>query len=130
MADNDSIITKNPHFERVNRAPYELGNLLIRMPKDFSAYTLATPETCLMAEAAAQHAENANDCLMSGVEALGGILTTAGLSNANEVNKGDIVGIGELIQHMAVEAQFMQEMAGEYRFVLHEQEKLAKKKNK
>lgn len=130
MAENNSSTTKNPHFSRVNRGPYELGHLLSKMPDDFTAYTLATSETRLMAEAVAQHASNGNDSLMRGLEALGEVLCVVGLNDENEVDKRCLTGIGNLIQHIATEAQFLQEVEENYRYILCEQEKLAGKKNK
>jgi hypothetical protein len=100
---------KNPHFERVNRAPYELGHLLQRLPENFSSFSPARLEVIQIADAAAQHADNANGTLMRGLEALGEILFVAGANKENDIDQESIASIGELIQHIAVEAQFLQE---------------------
>jgi hypothetical protein len=128
MAEIEFSITNNPHFERIERAPYELGYLLKKIPERFSSLEPQTEESCLIAVAAAQHASNANDTVMYGLEALGQILFVASNNEQNEVCPRLIGHIGSLIQHLAVEAQFLQETADNLRYALNEQEKrLAKK---
>ncbi len=100
---------KNPHFERIDRAPYELGHLLKKMPADFSMFNPITADDRLIAEAAMNHATNANDILMNGLAALGNVMFVAGANGNSKVNSDDIADIGCLIRHIAVEAQFLQE---------------------
>lgn len=101
--------TDNPHFARLERAPYEIGRLLRKLPTDFSAYVPMTPDSRLIAEAAQQHANNANDALMRGLEALGNVLSIAGANQDGDA-QSSLMGLGELIAHLSVEAQFMQEL--------------------
>ncbi|CAG9934086.1 hypothetical protein [Candidatus Nitrotoga arctica] len=65
---------------------------------------------------------------MGGLEALGSILSVAATNNGLEVDKRHIGDIGCLIQHLAVEAQFMYEIFDWYELALSEQEKRVKKK--
>lgn len=121
--------TKNPHFDRIERAPYEIGHLLKKLPEGFSAYAPLTPETRLIAEAAQQHANNANDTLMRGLEALGNVLSIAGANQDGEASQSSLMGLGELIAHLSVEAQFLQELDCSIRDALEaDDERAAKNK--
>jgi hypothetical protein len=105
-----TAITENPHFARIPRAAYEIGHLLKKLPTNFSAYEPLDPDTRLMAEAAKQHASNANDTLMHGIEALGSVVSIAGGNQDGEISQTSLMRLGELIAHLSVEAQFMQEL--------------------
>jgi hypothetical protein len=105
-----SIANANPHFKNVNRAPYELGNLLKKLPADFSEYEPLTSDTRLMAEAALQHANNANDALMDGLATIGNILMTAALNEEGGISSRHLANLGKLIEHLAAEAELMQEI--------------------
>lgn len=113
-----SLANDNPHFARIERAPYEIGQLLRKLPTDFSAYAPLTPDSRLIAEAAQQHANNANDTLMRGLEALGNVLSIAGANQGGEASQSSLMGLGELITHLSVEAQLMQELDWNIRAVL------------
>lgn len=115
-------LSQNPHFAHIDHAPYELGLLLQALPPNFSAYFPATPDARLIAEAAAQHAGNANDTIMAGLEALGCMLFSAGLNEDSPVEGGQLASIGCLIRHLAVEAQFLQLTEGNLRDALRAQE--------
>lgn len=112
--------TENPHLKQIERAPYELGYLLQSVPADFSPFKPQTPETYLMAEAVVTHASNANEALLSGLEALGGILFVVSANNDFGVEKHQLANLGCLIKHLAVEAQFMQETIWSYEHSLRE----------
>ncbi len=99
----------NPHFKFIDRAPYELGYLLRKLPVDFSISRPLTPDDRLIAEAARSQAMNANDTLLHGLEALGQVMFVAGANEQNEVDAGHMASLGCLIGHIAVEIQFMQE---------------------
>ena len=100
--------SSNPYFKNINRAPYELGCLLQQLPDDFSTAKPKTPEVLLKVAAAANHARNANDTLMSGLEALGKTLFVA--ASHEQLDDLTVSDLGCLIQHLAVEAQFLQEI--------------------
>lgn len=93
----------NPHFACIERAPYELGHLLKKLPVNFSRFNPITSDDRLIAEAARNHAMNANATLMSGLEALGQFMFVAGANNDNEVEPQQLVNLGCLITHIAVE---------------------------
>lgn len=102
--------TDNPHFDRISRAPYEIGHLLKKLPVGFSAYAPLTPDTRLIAEAAQTHASNANDTLMRGLEAIGDVVSVAGANQDGQLSELSLMRLGELITHLSVEAQFLQEL--------------------
>lgn len=105
-----SFANENPHFAHIERAPYEIGRLLRKLPVDFSAHEPLTPEGRLIAQAVQSHASNATYTLMHGLEALGDVLSTAGRNQESELSRHSLTGIGELIMHLAVESQFLQEL--------------------
>lgn len=108
----------NPHFRRVDRAPYELGHLLKKMPADFTPYHPLTPDDRLIAEAARNHAMNANDALMRGLAALGHVMSVAGANSGGDIDSCQFMGLGELLTHIAVESQFLQETEWSLREIL------------
>jgi hypothetical protein len=60
----------------------------------------------LIAEAAAEHASNANLVLLDGLAALGELMYVAGANLENRVSTESWAGLGCLVQHVAVEALF------------------------
>jgi hypothetical protein len=118
----------NPHFKNLNRAPYELGHLLKKLPANFDIPESAlTPDDKLIAEAATQHAENANDTLMRGLDALGHLMFVAGQSDDWAVESRQLADLGCLISHMAIESQFLQEANWSIRDTLSMHAELAAK---
>jgi len=113
-----SATQTNPHFEHVARAPYELGHLLKKMPADFSRVNSITADDRLIAEAAIDHARNANDTLMHGLEALGHLMFVAGTNDNSGIDSSDIASLGYLISHIAVESEFLQETKWSIREIL------------
>lgn len=112
-------ITENPHFKNVDRAPYELAYLLRHMPEGGFHYSEPlTPDQRLMAEAARRHTMNARSTLIHGLEAIGQYLMVAGLNDENDVEKRSLVGLGELISHVATEYQFLEELESSLRETL------------
>ena len=108
----------NPHIKNISRAPYELGYLLKNMPAGFSRYEPMTPESRLVADAVQNHADNASNTLLHGIEAIGQMLMTAALNEGGEISSMHLVHLGGLIEHLAVEAQFMQEIYEDARAAL------------
>ncbi|CUI04701.1 hypothetical protein [Massilia scottii] len=101
----------NPHFGFVERAPYELGYLLNKLPVDFSSRSKLTADERLIAQAASMHASNANSELMNGLEALGQVIAHAALNpDRGGLDKHQMMSLGALVKHVAVEAQFLQEL--------------------
>jgi hypothetical protein len=99
----------NPYLDHIDRAPYELGKLFKSIPADFSEFEEQTPETYLRLEATITHANNGNTTLMSGLESLGVSLFAASVLDGFEVGNSHLGNTGCLIQHIAVEAQLLQE---------------------
>ena len=118
-----TTITENPHFARIDRAPFEIGRLLQRMPEVFSAYAPIDPDDRLLGEAVAQHADNANQTLLNGIEALGHILQVAGSNKEWTIDADQISRLGGLIVHLAVEAQFVQEIESNFRHAIDADDK-------
>jgi hypothetical protein len=108
----------NPHFNHADRAPYELGRLLLQLPSDFPGHAPVTRETLLIAQAAASHANIANDIILRGLEAIGSALVSAVENKELPLDNQYIKGAAELIQYLAVEAQFMQETLSDFEHVV------------
>ncbi|KAF3997570.1 hypothetical protein [Glaciimonas immobilis] len=100
----------NPHFRSVDRAPYEMGFLLKAIDDDVSSYAPITDDQALKAEAIAKHADNAQEVISRGLEAIGEVLSIAGCNADATVNGSTVSAIGEIIRHLTVEAQLMRDM--------------------
>ena len=119
MPSTNTSPASNPHFGNIDRAPYEFGYLLRRLPADFFPGIPLEPEVLLRASAAADHAYNANCTLMIGLEALGKLMFVA--SSNQQLDADTVSDIGCLIQHIAIEAQFLQETENALRSAIGEQ---------
>ncbi|MGB7192895.1 MAG: hypothetical protein WBD81_05500 [Collimonas pratensis] len=113
-------MSPNPHFKFVERAPYELGHLLKKLPEHFFSLATATQDQALIAEAAVQHATHAISVLNKGFEALGHTMFLATSNQEYEMDPDTLTGMCALISHMAVEAQFLQETKDNLQFYMHE----------
>ncbi len=111
----------NPYYLNPERAPYELGNLLLQLPEKFSPFTPQRADVLLKASAAASHAHNANHVLLHGLEAIGKTLFVAGTNESWELGPETLAHLGFLIQHLAVEAQFLQETEQQLSYVVSSQ---------
>lgn len=111
----------NPHFEHIDRAPYELGYLLRQLPPNLSTYSELNEDTRQIIEAAADHASNAKYTVIHGLEAIGNLMFTAGANEDNELERITISNLGLLIAHLAADAQFLEETDANLRHVLHVQ---------
>ncbi|NHZ93620.1 hypothetical protein F2P45_32170 [Massilia sp. CCM 8733] len=103
-------LADNPGLGSVDRAPYQLAHLLRRLPADFSAYQPFPDADCATAELVARHARNANETLMHGLAALGHVMMLAGLNEEGQAASSHLARMGDLITHLAVEAETMQEL--------------------
>lgn len=119
MPSTNTSPASNPHFGHIDRAPYEFGYLLQRIPAYFPDSTPMEPDVLLRASAAADHAYNANYTLMSGLEALGKMMFVA--SSNERLDATTVSDLGCLIQHIAVEAQFLQETENALRCAIRQQ---------
>ena len=121
-------LAENPHFGNVERAPYQLGQLLTQLPPDFSRSGHITPDSRQIAEAAMRHAENAAYAVMDGLEALGQVMFVAGSNEENHVDGRTIANLGYLVKHLAVELQFLHHIEEEIRENLAARDVAAKSK--
>jgi len=96
------------HPQKINRAPYELSYLLNQLPTDLSSTSL-TKQDLVIAGAARNLAMSANHSLMSGLEALGKVMSVAGGNADDEIDSSTVADLGSLVRHMAAEARFLQE---------------------
>jgi hypothetical protein len=118
MADSDGITRphqaqseahrENPYLKFTERSSYELGDLLRNLPARGRSRSM-TEDDRQMAKAAAQHAANGISTLLYGLEAIGGLMVDVGMEPEYEMESGRVLGLGSLIQHLAVEVQFLQE---------------------
>ena len=114
---------KNPHFNHISRAPYELGNLLKGMPPDVSMYEPQSADTCLMAAAAQQHATNGLSTLLDGLEALGSLMVIAGSCDDLNVGNDVVRSLGAMIEHIAVDIQHLYEVEQDMSAIVKSNEK-------
>lgn len=115
--------SQNPHFNHIDRAPYELGHLLQQLPADFSSLSAVEPDVLLIAEAARDHASNANSTIMHGLEAIGQMMFAAGANTDFDIEHRTISDLGCLLQHLAVHAQFLQEAESNLSYAVSEHRK-------
>lgn len=117
--------TPNPHFHNLERAPYEFGHLIRKLPGDFPAGQAMSSDERMQAKAAIDHAYNANYTLMNGIEAIGHLLFTAGSNHDHPTEAHVLADIGMLIKHIGVEAQFLQEQQADLQATLDRDERRA-----
>ncbi|WP_377702126.1 hypothetical protein [Pseudoduganella sp. UC29_71] len=119
----------NPHFQNAERAPYELGHLLMALPMDFGVSTAAEEADLQKAAAARLHADNADRTILSGIEAIGQLMEMVGGQAEEKVSSHTLLSLGDLLRHMAVEAQFVRETSDNltYCLSLHDQRQSARK---
>jgi hypothetical protein len=120
MSKKNRGARKNSHFNNIERAPYELTHLIRQLPTSLSKLSKSKAETRQIAQAAANHAKNANDTLLFGLEAIGKLIFIAGANNDHELDRASMADLGALITHLAVEAQAMQQTDSDIRFALQE----------
>lgn len=102
------MAAKNPHFNNSERPAYELPYLIANLGSVSGSTKLSTDQVH-MVEAAKSHAINANDSIMSGIESIGHLLYIAGGSD-DDTGGQHFRNLGQLIMHLAVEAQHLQQV--------------------
>lgn len=105
-----SILAELPVLGPVDQAPYQITHWLRQLPESFSFHNPLPEAVRPVAEQVAQHASNANDTIMHGLAALGQVIMTAALTAEGEVTPSHLARLGDLITHLAVEAEAMQEL--------------------
>ena len=96
----------NPHFNLIERAPYELAHLLENLPPQHAHDKLSSDER-LMLDAAASHAANYGETLLDGIEAIGHLLFSAATNEGFPLSQGTAAHIGTLLSALAVQAQYL-----------------------
>jgi hypothetical protein len=119
----------NSHFQNPERAPYELGHLLMALPTGFGVSAAAEEADLQKAAAARLHADNADRTILSGIEAIGQLMEMVGGQAEEKVSSHTLLSLGDLLRHMAVEAQFVRETSDNltYCLSLHDQRQAARK---
>ncbi|MCE3605849.1 hypothetical protein LXA47_19900 [Massilia sp. P8910] len=108
----------NPHFHHIERAPYELGCLLRRLPRYLSAPGLNHEQRDLAA-AAANHADNYRSTLLAGLEALGRVVWSAGLNDEEQVERCDFANVGQMVAALATQLQYLNYLHDEVELHIH-----------
>jgi hypothetical protein len=103
------MIDQNPHLKYIERTPYELGYLLLELPRHIIPGKKYSDDVYQMADAARQHASNGLDTLLFGLEAIGSLMVDAGVNKGCSMEPGTSTTLGELIRYMSVEIQFLSE---------------------
>ncbi|WP_154668202.1 hypothetical protein [Pseudoduganella violaceinigra] len=97
---------ENPQFRNLDRAPYELSHLLVKIGRGDPNESLKQ-----LTDAAEDHASNASGTLLRGLEAIGHLMMYAGTNEqAGDLGSRYVMCIGDLISHIACELQFLGEV--------------------
>lgn len=107
-------VAENPHFDHIDRAPFELGRLLLELPRYASQVPVADKEGRRRAAAVVRHAENARNTLLAGLESLGACMFVAGTNDDHDLSNSHIADLGCLIRHISVEMQMLDGMIDEF----------------
>lgn len=107
------IPSKNPHFKNIERAPYEIGHLLQALPPDFAHYKEQPADVHEIADALERHTYNAQFAVLSGLEAIGTVLFSAGTNENSGLDPQAVANLGCLVRHLAVELQYLGELEDE-----------------
>jgi hypothetical protein len=113
---------KNPQIKNLDRPAYELPDLIKRLG-DVSCFDPLTQEQRDMADAIQTHARNAHEVLLDGMESVGHLMTLAGGGDV-ELDNHHVLNLGALLQHLAVEANYLRAAESDMRCVIDEQEAL------
>ena len=116
-------MSPNPHYKNSDRPAYELPYLLGDLSRGSFAGPLSEDQVFL-ADAAQSHAYNANEALMRGIESLGHLLFIASGSEGG-LSSRHLGNLGELIQHLAVDAQHLQDTEANTQAILNQHQQHA-----
>lgn len=106
--------TQNPEFLNIERAPYELVKLVAKLGVTRIDKPLSVAQ-CQVAEAIEQHAANATDTILSGIEAIGRAISCASVNPQWQLSSTTMNHLGCLITHLAVEAQVLHDTSADIR---------------
>jgi len=106
IGDVSSPETKNSTFKCIERAPYELGNLLRRLPRHLHGAHLDAEQLEII-DAADKHASNSTLTLLDGLQSLGRVLWAASANEDFPAKVGDCGRIGTLVTEIALQLEFL-----------------------
>ena len=109
----------NPAFKNVDRAAYELPWAMKNLPDGRMQLANLKPDELLVARAAQLHAFNALSTVLTGIEAIGHLIFSASTNDGGEVEPHHLAGLGSLIAHLGVEAQYLSETESELRVAIN-----------
>ena len=101
-----------PIFQRVERAPYELGRLLRGLPRHLHGASLDA-EQLEQIEAANKHAQNSTLILLDGLQSLGRVMFAAGANEDSPAHVGDCARVGMLVTEIALQLEFLNDFREE-----------------
>lgn len=115
------MITENPHFGHIERAPAEICNLLQQIPQGYigraEKKNLSMDEIQLL-DAARKHCQNHSQTLLDGLEALGSMLFSAADNKDFPPTEGDLMKLASLIQALSIEARCLQDYGSSFNSAL------------
>jgi hypothetical protein len=100
----------NPYLNDPDRPIYVVCYLMQQLPADITNAGPLTQGQSLMAEAVAYFADVTHETVLGGLAEIGKLMSDVTSNYADSMPH-----LGRLIQHLSVEAQFMQEAAANYR---------------
>ncbi|MVW64538.1 hypothetical protein GPY61_31960 [Massilia sp. NEAU-DD11] len=95
-----------PIFQHPERAPYELGCLLRRLPRHLHGASLDAVQLEQI-EAADRHAANTTATLLDGLQSLGRVLWSAAVNEDFPAHVGDCARVGTLVTEIALQLEFL-----------------------
>lgn len=99
-------------FQHPERASYELGCLLRRLPRHLHGPTLDAVQLEQI-EAADKHAANSTGTLLQGLQSLGRVLWSAAVNENFPADVGDCARVGALVSEIALQLEFLSDFREE-----------------
>ena len=106
---------QNPYLDEPDRPIIAIFRLMWQLPDDITNAGELTPDQAQMALAVASYAHETKITLIRGLAEIGKLMHEAGPESGDSLPH-----FGRLIQHLAVEAEFMQDTAFDYRDAVKE----------
>lgn len=115
-----------PIFKFVERPEYELPQLL-KTIASYDRSKLLEDEARETVEAAASHAYNTKESLLHGIESIGNLLAKIA-QHPDALDQRDLMGVGGLIRHSAVQLQHVIDVEDEMGRIMKQDNEIAAKK--
>ncbi len=107
---NEEDCERNPYLNDRDRPIHAVFRLVQHLPADITNAGPLTHHQSQMATAVAFYAEKSYETVLDGLAEIGKLLSEVTADYADRLPH-----LGDLIRHLSVEAQFMQETAADYR---------------